>query len=363
MDYTQYTEDRNFGCRISADFTYRGWRLLVMENELLRVAVLPEKGSDVWEFLYKPADVDFMWRTPQGLCNRALYTPTLSGPDGGFLDFYEGGWQEIAPSMGEGCEYRGAAYGLHGETWGLPWELTIESDTPTEVSAKLVCRLLKTPLVIEKRLALRSNEAVLHIDETITNHSEEQVDYVWGHHPTFGAPFLGPDCVLDVPAGTIAVHSFETDPKKRFEPGRVFEWPMMTTISGETIDASRIPGPECGGSDELCFTDMREGWYALTNTRKRLGFALEWDLETFPYLWWWQVFGGGTGYPWYGRTFNCGLEPLTSYPMAGLAEAVRTGTHRTLAPHASASAYLRAVAYSGPKRVRCVRGGCVVEGQ
>ena len=353
----RYIHQRNFGCRISDEYKYKGWKLLIIENELLRVSVLPEKGSDIWEFLYKPYDIDFMWRSPQGLCDRELYIPTKPTLEGNFGDFYEGGWQEIAPSGGAGCTYKGAEYGLHGEVWNCIWDCVIEKNEPEEVCAKLICRLMKVPLIIEKRLTLKSGQAVLHIDETITNDSEEEIEYMWGHHPTFGSPFLNENCVLDVPASKVAVHSFPEDQNKRFVRGKTFDWPSMTTISGEVIDGSHIPSPEVKGSDELCFIDLREGWYALTDTKKKAGFALEWDLQTFPYLWYWQVFGGGAGYPWYGRTFNCALEPWSSYPLFGLEKAIENGTHKTLRPHEISSTYLKAIAYSGIERVEKVEHG------
>ncbi|MDH7602875.1 MAG: aldose 1-epimerase [Armatimonadota bacterium] len=356
----RYTPERNFGCRISDRYTYKGWKLLVLENELLRVEVLPEKGSDIWSFLYKPFDIDFMWRTPQGLCDRALYVPTISPPEGNFMDFYEGGWQEIAPSGGEGCTYKNAVYGHHGEVWNLPWECVIERDEPEEVAARLTCRLFKSPLVIEKRLTLREGEPILHIDEKITNYSEESFDFMWGHHPSFGAPFLNANCVIDIRARKIAVHSFPEDQNRRFERGQVFDWPTMITRWGETVDGSRIPPPECKGSDELCFLDLEEGWYAITDTVRKVGFALEWDLSIFPYVWFWQVFGGGAGWPWYGRTYNCALEPWSSYPQFGLTRVIEEGTQKTLAPGQSITTHLKAIAHSGASRVAKVQQGRVI---
>src|SRR5690242_7648611 len=47
--HDRYIQDRNFGCRVSTDFVFRGWRLLVMENELVRVSIILDKGSDIWE--------------------------------------------------------------------------------------------------------------------------------------------------------------------------------------------------------------------------------------------------------------------------------------------------------------------------
>lgn len=52
---------RNKGCRINDELRYKGLKTIVMENELLKVTILVDKGTDIIEFLYKPKDVDFMW--------------------------------------------------------------------------------------------------------------------------------------------------------------------------------------------------------------------------------------------------------------------------------------------------------------
>ena len=54
--------DRNFGCRVSDDYHYRGLRTVVLENSQLRLSVLVDKGTDIFELLYKPMDIDFMYR-------------------------------------------------------------------------------------------------------------------------------------------------------------------------------------------------------------------------------------------------------------------------------------------------------------
>jgi hypothetical protein len=49
-----------------------------------------------------------------------------------------------------------------------------------------------------------------------------------------------------------------------------------------------------------------------------------------PYLWFWQEYGASGFYPWYGRQYNIGLEPFSSFPTNGLKEAVDNGTALTL---------------------------------
>src|SRR5689334_11386819 len=114
MTQPTYTHERNYGCRVT-ETIYRGLRTVTLENEIIRVTVLADKGSDIIEFLHKPTDTDFMWRSPQGVQNPATFVPTLPRPDGAFLDYYEGGWQECLPTGGGPAEYGGASFGAHGE--------------------------------------------------------------------------------------------------------------------------------------------------------------------------------------------------------------------------------------------------------
>ena len=71
-----YSGVRNFGCRVTTDATLAGLGVVILENELLRVTILADKGSDVYEFLYKPLDVDFMWRAPNGLRRPGVTVPS-----------------------------------------------------------------------------------------------------------------------------------------------------------------------------------------------------------------------------------------------------------------------------------------------
>ena len=50
------------GARV-LEYRYIGMRAVYLENELLRVGVLANKGTDVFEFTYKPRDINFVWLT------------------------------------------------------------------------------------------------------------------------------------------------------------------------------------------------------------------------------------------------------------------------------------------------------------
>jgi hypothetical protein len=189
-----YTHGREQGCRISLDYTYRGMRVAFLENEELCVGVLTDKGGDVFEVGHKPRDLDFLWQSPLPL--RGPFVATAAQPEGNFHDYYFGGWQEVLPSAGWASEpYQGAVQGLHGEVALLPFEAAVGEDSADVVSLRLRASLYRSPLTLERRMALRRGAAALRVHARLVNESPGEFAVMWGHHPAFGAPFLDDSCV------------------------------------------------------------------------------------------------------------------------------------------------------------------------
>lgn len=345
----------NWGARISTDTTYHDMRALVIENEKLRVTILLDKGTDIVELLHKPSDTDFMWKSPIGWKSNKNFRTTTTNQISAFMDSYGGGWQECFPSGGPYTNYAGTEIGLHGEVCTIPWDCIITIDTPEEVEAVCRVRTYRTPFFLEKTFRLKRNSGVLEIDEKITNEGKEDLPYMWGHHPAFGEAILDNSCRVDVPASTVRTHTTIQDAKSsQFAPGISGKWPHLENTSGESIDNSLVPGPENKTHDLLFLTELKAGWFALTNKNKQLGIAMSWDVELFPYIWFWQVYGGGSGYPWYGRTYNLALEPWTSWPNDGVEKAVENGTGRILRAQESVETSFVVTVYEGHDNVKSV---------
>jgi hypothetical protein len=352
-----YTHGRKAGCRISLDYTYKGMRVAFLENELLRVGILLDKGADLFEFTYKPRDLDFMWQSPIPM--RAPFVATSALPEGAFHDYYYGGWQEVLPSAGWAEQpYLGTYQGLHGEVSLLPFEARVEEDSPDRAGLRVQTRCYRSPLVLERTMAMRRDVPALFISERLTSESPEEFAVMWGHHPSFGEPFLDDSCVVQTPARTARVLSYHRN--GLWEPGDAYTFPMVKNRrTGALQDVTRVLPPETGSVDVVSFWDLDDGWYALTNRRRRVGFGMAWDRRLFKCLWMWQVYGGHTDYPWYGRTYNCALEPFTSWPPAGVANAIQNGTALMLAPRQVIETALVAVAYEGDGVSRITPSGSV----
>jgi hypothetical protein len=227
-----YTHERNFGCRLH-EFIYRGLKIIYIENEKIRVGVILDRGTDIFEFLYKPKDVDFIWRSFNGIKTSNFY-PGSSLKGGNILD--------------------------------LP-----------------PCSVLN-----------------------------DEID-------------LSPE------TGRLAI-------------GYKSEWPYTKGRTGEKIDLSRIPPVNINSYDRAYMYGLKEGWYGITNKELEAGFGLRWNKDIFKYIWFWQVYGGAKGYPFYSSTYNIAIEPNSSYP-PGIENALKSKTNLTLKPKEKIEMSMAAAAF------------------
>lgn len=352
--------DRHWGCRVNDEIVWRGFRALMIQNELLQIVVLIDKGAEIIQFLYKPLDLDFLWRAPNPLRDPGRFVPAGGSPAAPFFDHWSGGWFEVVPNGGPACEYKGASLGYYAETINVPWEYRILEDRPERVSVGLWVKTYRTPFLLQKTLTLEAGKAALFIQERLTNQGQEPVDFMWGHHPVVGAPFLDESCILSAPDCTVEVMHAEDGPDHRMGLHQMGRWPIIQDRDGNPLDLRCIPDLTGRTMDNCYLHDFEEGWIAVTSQRHGAGFGLAWDADVFRHVWIWQALGGGQGYPWFGRTYNIGLEPWTSYPCVGLEEAVRRGTAARLEAGQSLDAWLTAVAYPEINPVRQItRDGTV----
>jgi galactose mutarotase-like enzyme len=304
----------------------KGYTAIFLENERLRVGILPEKGADIFEFIYKSADrsndIQFLMQTPWGL------KPPGTQPLLDFLENYEGGWQELFPNANDGCQYRGQEIPFHGEVALLPWQSEILQDDANETALHLSVACTRTPFRLERIMRLRCNESRLLIQEKVTNIGNEPWEFVWGHHITLGGNFLEDGCLLDLPAQQIITPEVLYEPlTARLEANQTGVWPLARGRGGGSVDLSFIPGPQSHSHDDVMLAGLKHGVYRVTNPHLKLSFILEWDAGVFPWVMYWQPYGGADLPPLTG-IFGVGLEPWVSrYP---LADAVKAGQAKIL---------------------------------
>ena len=101
------------GCSLTTGLV-AGWESVVLQNDLLRVTVLPGKGADIHELVDLESGIDALFKAPWGL--QPPGGEPREGSDGvEFLENYQGGWQELLPNVNDACTYDGAQIPFHGE--------------------------------------------------------------------------------------------------------------------------------------------------------------------------------------------------------------------------------------------------------
>jgi hypothetical protein len=341
-----HTSDRRAGCRVSDEWTFRGMRMAVLENDLLRVVVALDRGAEIIEFRSLASGRDPLLRLPGGIRDPRSVVPSSSASGGPFLDWYAGGWQEILPNGGAAVSWRGAEYGQHGEVSLVPWTADVVTDEADEVSVVCGVRALRTPLVLERRMTLRGNRAALFLDERLTNEAGEDIDVMWGHHVAFGVPFLDEGAKIMTSARRLLVEGpLDGFEPRRAQPGHDGPWPRVPGPDGDDVDLSIVPDAASASGREIAYLSGFDGaaWYAITSQDH--GFAMCWDASLFRYLWLWQEFRTGSGYPWWKRVHTVALEPWTSFPTLGLPEAVRRSTQLVVPAGGTVQTSLVAVAF------------------
>lgn len=312
-------------CSITDDWTYKNMKVVFMENKFLRIGILVGRGSDIFEFKYKPLDLDPLLRLAKGIINPLEDSNQFPNESGRFEDYYYGGWQEIVPNSPV-FNYRGAMLGQHGEVSLKPWRHTVLKDSSDEVVIKVWTEVLRLPLLIEKTLTIKKDEACLYISEKLTNKGQTSLDIMWGHHIAFGLPFLNKGGTIKTNAKTFSAEKSIASPR-RFKPDTEFQWPYGQNVNGEKDDAQLIPDCKAAPYSELCYLKGfdKKAFYIIKNQEGTLSFKVGWDGDLFESLWLWQERYAIQDYPWWGNCYAVALEPWTSDWTDNPENAIRNG--------------------------------------
>jgi len=254
------------------------------------------------ELVYKPADVDVMFKNAGGL--PAHDTFSVSSYDVPPLrDFHPAGWYECFPSGSSPVVQNGAHIGFHGEVWGLPFELEHSAENENECSVSMTAYTHRTPWKLTKRFSLKRNDPTVYVEETATNLGSVDLTVMWGQHPFYGAPFIDEQCYLEMPAKSYL--------DMADKPMRSLPWPDGK--AGQNM--ARMGKPHSNTSKMIFVTDCSEGLYRIVSPTWKLALEMRWDARKFPWCWVYETCHE-TAAPWFGRSYGIAVEPFTGLPKA-----------------------------------------------
>jgi len=328
-------------CTIQELTLGRTLRALRLSNDLLSTTLLLDKGADIYRLVYKPKDLDVLWKSPWGLKEPARGFDSAVDSMTAWLEAYAGGWQVLFPNGGFANRYKGVELGYHGEASMKAWDYEALVDSASVLEVKLRLRLSRSPYSIERWLRLEEGSPCLQIRERVSNHAGEAMDCMWSHHPAYGAPFLSEHCVIDTDARSLVSDDQYEGAANPLTPGKAYAWPL----AGD-LDLSTIPAPDQPRDLLAYLKDFESGWYSITNRQLGFGIGFTWDKTVFPYAWFWQELNSSPGFPFYKCSYVIAIEPASSIPGHGLSAVMaKTGAHLTLQPGESREIEMKVVFY------------------
>ena len=327
---------------VNTDWTFLGFRTILMENRFLKLVILPELGGKILRLIHKPSAKNLLWENP-----RLSPRPVHFGAT--YDDNFFGGWDELFPND-EPVSINGETYPDHGELWCQPWQYALEVNSEQQGVIHLWCFGSVTNTRIDKWLTLNAESQVLHFRHRIENIGNLPIDFLWKLHPALK---ISANHRIDLPSCTI-LRADESWSDIIGEEN--FSWPFCLQTDGSKLDFRKVLSLEKNFKDFAYGIDLNSGWCALTDTESRIGFGMKFPREVFTSVWLFITSGGWRGY----KTIV--LEPCTAYPF-DFEKAIANRTCSHLEARETLECEVEAVVYEGLQSVQEIKTGGEVLGE
>jgi len=283
-----------------------GCLAIVVENEFLRLTVLPELGAKIYDIVHKGTGRNILWHNPRV---RPRKVPFGSR----FDDVWSGGWDEIFPNDAESV-VDSERFPDMGEAWALEWEYDVEHQGDFVVLTTRVMTPI-SPVEIRRKITLKSGETGFVCDYQMRNLSHNEIKFLWKIHPAFD---INESCRIEIPAKIGIV-----DPRyARYFSQAKYSWPVVRSKNGNEVDISEVD-PSRNDCTLHYVTGLSDGVVRFVDQRNGLVSTIRFDREKLNNVWLFLAYSGWRGH----RTAV--IEPSTSYPF-DLATAIRRGHYSSL---------------------------------
>ena len=300
-------------CRVY-ESSVLGHRSVVLENRRLRVTVLVDRGAAVFELVWKPADLDLLWRWERGI-RPPGYLPSVDLPLGNFQDHFFGGWDLMFPTVDRFQPAAPLPSGYHGEVAVLPWQWRIVADRTDHVALEASVRCVRSPFVIRRVFGGRGDRPELEVDTRFENVGTVPARYAVGEHIALSIEHLLEGASLELDAATSCTMPESCAPDARLGPGERMPWPRAAGREGSSVDISRIEQGLLGSSDVVGLVDLARGTLAVVpDDPRQPSLTLAWSNQVTPCAVLWLAFGGDRQPPWFGTARLLAVEPMSLLP-------------------------------------------------
>ncbi len=272
---------------------FKDTKAVILENDSLKVIVLPELGGKIASVYNKTKDFELLFQNKEEVYKKAgIYSD--------FGEYDASGFDDAFPSIDEGIVTVGknmVRYPDHGEIWsmGFKYEIAGEKLTLKGESAILSYSYTKT-------LSLQGHKLI--IDYNIANGGESDIPCLWAMHCLIRCE---EDMQLIFPEGTNRVRNVL---KSGYlgEADKIHTYPATTSADGKEYRLDRI-FPESAAKYEKYYVEgeIAHGVCGAYYPGKDVTYRVYFDSSKLPYLGFWLTEGGFRG------DYNCAMEPANGF--------------------------------------------------
>jgi hypothetical protein len=315
-------------CSLDA-VTWNNRRAFRLSNGKIELTLLLG-GGHLADFRLCGSPINALWEAPWPTIEPHAFSPrehaTLygDGPVGQFLSGYTGHAVALGYYGMPSAEEAKRGLPLHGEAASAEWKVVsavVDDDMATLV-VEVVLPIYR--LQLRREISLRRDAFTVCITETVTNLSNEAVEFQWVQHAAFGEPlFTKGESTLFISGERGVTWPAGYEGHELLANGVDYRWPYSQSTDGELVDLSQpFIRDGTGFVAALLTSSNREtARIAVHNRRHQLVVGYSFDSTTFPWIVLWEENRAREYSPWNKRTRARGVEFGTSPMPLGLGHA------------------------------------------
>lgn len=253
----------------------QGWKAEVLENDFLKVSVIPELGAKIAQIKDKHANYEWLWEDPSRPLRARQVTDKYDEHD-------ITGFDECFPNIGI-SSYPGDPDLIlpdHGELWSQAWscEKTNDSIISTAIGKVL-------PYKFERKITLKDRSLVFSY--AIENTGQESFKGFWSAHPLFkavegmqillsGNPPMTKEFGFSGRMGSDGVDGYAGH-------SNPYIWPNTIGESGKSYDLSQVTLAE-PLTDKVVVSTPDDGVITLLNPHHKCSVRFLLNPQEIPYV-------------------------------------------------------------------------------
>jgi len=219
----------------------RTYNLVTLENDYLKLTLLPELGGRIYQAIFKPTGNNMFYQNP-------VIKPTRWGPS-------EMGWWLAAGGMEWGLPVE-----EHGYEWGIPWSYQI-TDLPDGVMVEVWDTTATNRVRAKVAVTLPDDAAYFQVKPTIENPTNTPLDIkFWLNAMVAPGPTnqVNGNLRFIWPAEQVTVHS--TGDARLPGPGQAVAWPVYNSVDWSQLENWRewsgfFQRPQAGGNFQAVYDE------------------------------------------------------------------------------------------------------------